>query len=51
MKKALINFKADPAEVARWKKAVEQEGRTVSDVCRKSLERIAKRVEKQAGQQ
>ena len=51
MKKALINFKADPADIDRWKAALEKDGRTMSEVCRQSLERIAKRIEKQAGQQ
>jgi len=51
MKKALINFKADPADIDRWKAALERDGRTMSEVCRQSLDRIAKRIEKQAGQQ
>ena len=51
MKNALINFKADPADIDRWKAALERDGRTMSEVCRQSLDRIAKRIEKQAGQQ
>jgi len=41
----LINYKATPAERDRWHRALKKEGKTLSEVCRKTLDRVAKRVE------
>lgn len=49
MKSTLVNFRADADELSRWKAALAKDGRTVSQVCRATLDRIAARVEKDQG--
>lgn len=46
MSKIIITFKATPEDKARWKKALEKEGRQLSEVARAALDRYAKSVEK-----
>lgn len=46
-KDKLINIRVTSADHERWQAAVEKEGRTISGVVRASLERIAKRVERE----
>ncbi len=46
MKSTLVNFRADADELSRWKAALTKNGRTMSEVCRETLDRIAARVEK-----
>lgn len=46
MAKKLITFKADQAEIDRWKAALEKDGRSLSAICRAALDRVAVRVEK-----
>ena len=47
MKYVLINLKATEAERARWKAAAAASDTDVSKVCRKALEALAKKVDKQ----
>ena len=49
MKSKLITFKATPAEQDRFRKAAEADGKTVSEICRAALERLARRIEKRQG--
>jgi hypothetical protein len=46
MKTKLVTFKAPAEDVKRWQDALQAEGRTLSEVCRRTLERLAKRAEK-----
>jgi hypothetical protein len=46
MKPVLSNFKSTQAEAQRWRAALAEDGQTLSDVCRKALNRVANRVEK-----
>jgi len=43
----LINIKVDPDDADKWREAAREDGRTVSEICRAALERVARRVEKQ----
>ena len=45
MKTRLITFKASPEEKARWDDALEKDGRSLSEVVRASLDRLAKKIE------
>jgi len=49
MKVKLITFKATPEEQDRFREAAKADGKTVSEVCRAALERLARRVEKREG--
>lgn len=42
----LITFKATDEDKERWRAALDQDGRTLSDVCRAALDRLAARVER-----
>jgi hypothetical protein len=46
-KKTIINFRASESETARWQRALTKDGRTLSQVCRAALDRLASRVERQ----
>jgi len=46
-KRTIINFRATSSEITRWQAALKRDGRTVSEVCRAALDRLASRVEKQ----
>lgn len=46
----LLQFRATKGERDRWQDALSRDGRTLSEVCRAALERIAKRKEREAAE-
>jgi len=46
MKNKLINIRVSQADYDRWKSALEHDGRTLSEVCRAALDRVASRAER-----
>jgi hypothetical protein len=46
MKDQFIKFRATEEERRRWQEALAEDGRTLSEVCRATLDRLAKRAER-----
>ena len=45
MRDSFVKFRATEEERERWRAALEQDGRTLAEICRAALDRIAKRYE------
>jgi hypothetical protein len=45
MRDSFVKFRATEEERERWRVALEQDGRTLAEICRAALDRIAKRYE------
>lgn len=50
MRDTFIKIRASKDERDRWQDALSRDGRTLSEVCRAALERIAKRKERDAAE-
>lgn len=50
MRDTFIKIRASKDERDRWQDALSRDGRTLSEVCRAALERIAKRKEREAAE-
>jgi len=48
--KKLITIKAEPSEIARWRSALDKEGKTLAEIARAALNRFAARIEKKDAQ-
>lgn len=46
MNKKLVTFKAPEEDCQRWRAALDHDGRTLSEVCRAALDRLATRIER-----
>lgn len=45
MRDSFVKFRATEEERERWRAALERDGRTLAEICRAALDRIAKRYE------